>query len=203
MLGAGALARTIADCLPAGTELFWAVSREYLDPADDRYIDISSPSEADRECSVICAVGAPGLRRALVNTWPGSNFTSVVSPTAYFGSDCTVGAGVLVAPCVALSSEVTLGDHSLVHMNAVVGHDVRVGNFASVGPGSTIVGSAVIGDGVLIGAGATVVNSAVLAPGVIVGAGAAVVGDVPTPNAIVVGVPAKVVRVAEDWLNAY
>lgn len=201
LLGAGGHAVAVASFLPAETELFWAVSREYLDPSADRHIDIGSPSDSYRDSHVIGAVGAPGLRRALVNAWPGSRFASLVSEAAYADKGCEFGVGTVVAPGAIVCVGVNAGDHSLVDVGAIVSHEARLGCFTTVCPGATIAGRAVIGDGAFIGAGATVANSVTIAPGVVVGAGAAVVGDVLTPNAIVVGVPARVVRVAEDWLD--
>ena len=43
LLGAGDQAREVASYLPLGTEIFWAVSPEYLGPAGRDQVDITAP----------------------------------------------------------------------------------------------------------------------------------------------------------------
>ncbi|OBI15427.1 hypothetical protein A5712_28290 [Mycobacterium sp. E2327] len=201
-LGAGAQARETASYLPTGTEVFWAVSREYL-AADARdQIDITAPSPADRNAWVLAAVGAPAVRRDLVAAWPGDRFFTVVSPAAYVDPSCTIGAGSVIAPAAVLTVDVVVGEHCQVNVGATLSHEVHLSSFVTIGPGAHLAGGVHLGDGVFVGVGASISNDLTIASGVVIGAGATVLADVATPNAVVVGVPASVVKVREGWLDA-
>lgn len=202
LLGAGGQALETASYLPPGTEVFWAVSPDFLDPAAHDHVDITAPTPADRNAWVVGAVGAPQLRRDLVATWPGDRFTTVVSPAAYVGPSCTIGAGSVIAAGAVLTVDVLLGEHCQVNVGATLNHHVHLGAFVTVGPGVHLGGRVRLGDGVFVGIGANISNDVTLAPGVVVGAGATVLADVSTPNAVVVGTPASVVKVRDGWLAA-
>ncbi|MCV7442348.1 hypothetical protein H7K33_08935 [Mycobacterium paraense] len=202
LLGAGAQAREAASYLPTGTEVLWAVTRDYLDVGAGDQIDIHSPSPADREAGVLAAVGAPALRRDLVAAWPGDRFVTVVSPAAYVDSSCTIGAGSVIAPGAVLTVDVVVGEHCQVNIGATLSHDVTLSSFVTIGPGAHVAGGVRLGDGVVVGVGASISNDLTIASGVVVGAGATVLADVPIPNAVVVGVPATVLKVRDGWLDA-
>lgn len=202
LLGAGAQGRETASYLPTGTEVFWAVSPDYLDSGARDQVDITAPSPADRDAWVLAAVGAPGLRRDLVAAWPGDRFMTVVSPAAYLDPSCTIGVGSVIAPGAILTVDVIVGEHCQVNVGATLSHDVCLSSFVTIGPGAHIAGGVQLGDGVFVGVGASISNDLTIAPGVVVGAGATVLTDVLIPNAVVAGVPASVVKVREGWLDA-
>lgn len=202
LLGAGSQAREAASYLPTGTEVFWAVTPDYLDAGARDQIDLNSPSPADRESWALAAVGAPALRRDLVAAWPGDRFVTVVSPAAYVDSSCTIGAGSVIAPGAVLTVDVVVGEHCQVNIGATLSHDVTLSSFVTIGPGAHVAGGVRLGDGVFVGVGASISNDLTIAPGVVVGAGATVLEDVATPNAVVAGVPARVVKVRDGWLDA-
>ena len=202
LLGAGGQAREAASYLPPGTEVFWVVSPECLDPAGRDQVDITAPSPADRNAWVLGAVGAPALRRDLVAAWPGDRFVTVVSHAAYVDPSCTIGAGTVIAPGAVLTVDVVVGEHCQVNIGATLSHDVHLGSFVTIGPGAHLAGRVRLGDGVFVGIGASISNDVTIASGVVVGAGATVVADVMTPNAVVAGVPASVVKIRDSWLDA-
>lgn len=202
MLGFGGAARAFASYLAPGTDVFWAVTSDHLEPGRPDLIDITSPEPLERASAVLGAVGAPGLRRKMIGMWPGDRFATVVSDRAHVESSCDMGSGTVVAPGAVISVNVIIGEHSQVNIGATVSHDSRLGTYVTVCPGADIGGEATLSDGVFIGIGAIVSNNVTLAPGVVVGAGATVLSDVLTPNSVVVGTPAKTVKVREDWLNA-
>jgi sugar O-acyltransferase (sialic acid O-acetyltransferase NeuD family) len=201
LLGAGGQAREVQSYLPSGTDVFWAVSSQYLEDDGVDQVDISAPPDGAAEAWVVAAVGAPAVRRDLVNAWPGNCFATVVSPAAYVGDSCTIGAGTIIAPGAVLTVDVAVGRHCLINAGATLSHDVELSSFVTIGPGAHIAGRVRLGDGVFVGIGATISNSVTIAPGVVIGAGAVVLSDVPTPNAVVTGVPAKVRSVRNDWLD--
>jgi sugar O-acyltransferase (sialic acid O-acetyltransferase NeuD family) len=202
LLGAGGQAREVASYLPPGTEMFWAVSSDYLDTATHDMIDICAPLPADRDAAVIAAVGAPALRHKMVTTWPGESFATVVSSAAHVDPSCRIGAGTVVAPGAVITVDVVVGEHCLINVGATLSHDVQVASFVTIGPGAHVAGRARLGDGVFVGMGANISNDVTLAPGVVVGAGATVLSDVTTANAVVAGVPASMVKVRNGWLDA-
>jgi sugar O-acyltransferase (sialic acid O-acetyltransferase NeuD family) len=202
LLGAGGQAREVASYLPPGTEVFWAVSAEYLNPRDPAHVDISSPGRRDRESWVVAAVGPPAVRRDMVAAWPGKRFLTILSPAAYVDRSCRVGAGSVIAPGAVLTVDVEIGEHCLVNVGATISHDVALSSFVTVGPGAHISGRVHLGGGVFVGVGASISNNVDIAPGVVIGAGATVLHDITTPNTVVVGVPARPIEVRGDWLDA-
>lgn len=203
LLGAGDQAREVASYLPLGTEIFWAVSPEYLGPAGRDQVDITAPPASVIDAAVVGAVGAPALRRDLVSAWPGERFTTVVSEVAHVDPSCLISPGTVVAPGAILSVNVVVGEHCLVNIGVTLSHDVHLSPYVTVSPGVHIAGRVRVGAGAFIGIGACISNDVTLAPGVVVGAGAVVLRDVTTPNALVAGVPASVIKIREGWLNAF
>ncbi|ASW86165.1 acetyltransferase [Mycobacterium intracellulare] len=201
LLGAGQHAREVASYLPPGTEVFWALSPDYLDGGRGQ-VDITAPSPTDRNSWVTGAVGAPALRRDLVAAWSGDRFLTIISPAAYVDPSCTIGAGTVVAPGAILTVDVIVGDHCQINIGATLSHGVRLASFVTISPGAHLAGGACLGEGVFVGIGASISNGVRLASGVVVGAGATVLADVITPNAVVAGVPASVVKVRDRWLDA-
>lgn len=202
LLGAGGQAREVASYLPAGTEVFWALSPDYLDAGIKDAVDITAPPPAYRDAAVIGAVGAPELRRRMVDAWPGDRFATVVSPAAYVDPSCILGEGTVIAPGAVLTVDVVVGAHCQVNVGATLSHDVHLGSFVTIGPGAHVAGRVRLCDGVFVGIGARIANDVTIASGVVIGAGATVLADVLIPNAVVVGVPASVVKVRDGWLDA-
>lgn len=202
LLGAGGQAREVASYLPPDTDVFWAVSPDYVDAARSDHVDITAPSPAARGATVVCAVGAPALRRDLVAAWPGDRFATVISPAAYVDPSCTIGAGTVVAPGAILSVNVVVGEHCQVNIGATLSHDVRLASFVTICPGAHLAGWVRLGEGVFVGVGANISNDVTIASGVVIGAGATVLVDVTTPNAVVAGVPATVINIRDGWLDA-
>ncbi|GAA1439918.1 hypothetical protein [Leifsonia poae] len=198
ILGAGGQASELAAYVGAESVSFYAVDAQHLSAAG-RTIDVTAPSDEQRGCEVIAAVGAPAVRRELVSRWPGDRFGAYVSPAAYVGPTVGIGDGSIVSPGAVLTASVLVGHHVIVNVGASISHDVVVGDFATIGPGARIGGHCRLGAGVVIGIGAVVKNDVAIADGVIVGAGAVVVADVEEPNAVVIGNPARTLRIAEGW----
>lgn len=201
LLGAGSQAREIISYLTQDTEVFFAVTSDYLDPENHRLVDINNPTDNDRMSPVICAVGPPGLRRRLVEEWPGTAFATVISESAYVGSSCQIGLGTVISPGSVLTVNVNVGAHCQINVGATLSHDVEIGSFVTIGPGAHLAGNVRLGDGVFVGAGANVINEITIAPGVVIGAGSTVLADISVPKAVVVGSPAKITSVREDWLS--
>jgi sugar O-acyltransferase (sialic acid O-acetyltransferase NeuD family) len=200
ILGNGGHAREIESYLGTETVAFRAVGASYR---SGDLIDIAAPGAEHAELPVVAGVGAPGLRRTLVQLWPGSSYHGVVAPTAYIGPEVTLGAGCVIAPGAVLTTSITLGDHVHVNVGATLAHDTVVGDFTTISPGANLGGNCTLGAGVVIGIGAILREGITLADGVVVGAGAVVLRDVLEPNSVVVGNPARHLSTNADWASAF
>jgi sugar O-acyltransferase (sialic acid O-acetyltransferase NeuD family) len=201
LLGAGGHAREIRSYLPPGTSTFNAVSAEFLGQAGEDLIDITDPSRSDRATPVVAAVGAPGLRRKLVEQWPGNSYFVLVAPDTHVSPETDLAPGSVIAPGVVITTGVSLGAHTHINIGATISHDCSLGSFVTISPGVHLGGHVTVADGVFIGIGASVAPGVRLATGVVVGAGATVLRDVLEPNAVVAGVPASPISLNAGWLD--
>ncbi|MCA8965831.1 MAG: acetyltransferase [Planctomycetes bacterium] len=144
---------------------------------------------------VVCAVGAPSLRRRLVGeaTRLGLSFASVVHPAAVVPGEAAVGVGAIVSAGAVTTSSMRLGDHVIVNLGCTIAHDAVLGDFVTLAPGVHISGHVQIGGGCDLGTGAVVLPKVKIGEGTIVGAGAVVTRDLPA-NVTAVGVPARVIK---------
>jgi sugar O-acyltransferase (sialic acid O-acetyltransferase NeuD family) len=147
------------------------------------------------EVEVVCAIGAPRGRRALVSALRerGVRFAGAVHPSVRQSEFVDLGAGCIIGAHAVLTSQVQLGEHVVIGVGAVVSHDCVVDAFATLAPGVVLAGGVRIELGAELGAGATVIPGKRVGRGALVGAGATVVADVP-PNVVAAGVPARVLR---------
>lgn len=181
---------------------FRAVDKQYIDQENSNdLIDIESPEDHHRELPVIAAIGAPAIRKFMIEKWPGERYESIISEHAVVDKSVKVGEGCMIAPRAVVTTNVEIGNHSLINVAASIQHNSVIGEFVTIGPGSHIAGNVVIGDGVFIGMGANVSNNIRIASGVVIGAGAVVIRNIEEENSIYVGVPAKKIGMNEDWLS--
>lgn len=110
--------------------------------------------------------------------------------TSYVGSNCTLGAGLMMYPGSIITTNVTTGIHVHLNCNAVVSHDCVVGDYSTISPGAKLNGNVTIGKGVFVGTGAIVLEKLTIGDWATIGAGAVVTKDVP-PNETHVGIPAR------------
>ena len=200
LLGAGAHADEIAEYIPAGSVAFRAVDDAYLQPSDLTLISISTESRAHLETPVIAAVGAPGLRRALIGRWRGTHFARVVAQSAVVSPSASIGDGSVVMAGAICSTRVKVGSHVSINIGATVSHDTVLGDYSTLSPGVHVSGRCVIGKGVFLGTGVVVADGVTIADGAVVGAGAVVIKDITEPGTYV-GVPAHFTRQREGWLH--
>jgi len=177
---------------------FRAVEKPYVN--DHARIDIEDPGELV-DYPVVFAVGAPGLRRRLVQLWPGNNYTKVISRSSYIDDSSDIKEGVIIAPSAVITTNVIIGAHALINVGASVQHDSVIGDFVTVSPGARIGGNVDIGDGVFVGMGASIIQRVRIASGIVIGAGATVMADLLEENGVYVGTPAKLVKRNEGWIH--
>lgn len=197
ILGAGRQAlETAGYCAALGIETAFFVEEQ--PPAYDRHLEqYSSPIRplggelsSFANLPAIAAVGSPGVRRRLVEGWPGDTWFTLISEQAWVSPEATIGVGSTVAPMAVVNRFAALGSHVIVNTGATISHDTTVGEFTSIGPGVSVGGCASIGAGVVLGIGATVRDRVRIGEGAFVAAGAVVVDDVPS-GVVVMGVPAR------------
>lgn len=202
LLGAGAHAREVAEYAPPRQVAFFAVETAYLNPRRAELIDIETIDPARLGVAVVGAVGAPGLRKRLVDLWRGDVFARVISPTSWVSPSATLEDGVMVMALAAVSEGVHLGKHVVINLGATVSHGCSLSEFVTLSPGVHIAGDCTIGPGVFLGVGATVSNGISICDGTVVGAGAVVISDIDTPGTYV-GVPARKVGAYDGWLSGF
>ena len=211
VFGAGGHGRELADVVEARAEADASVKLIGLvddDPATHGrrwgtriVLGGSDWLEAHPGIGVVCGVGAPALRRAVVQRLSALelHFPVLVHPSVITTPFVRMGAGTVITAGCVLTNEIELGEHVHVNRVSTLGHDVKIGSFCHVAPGTVISGNVQLGEGVDVGAGATVIQNLRIGAWSIVGAGATVVDSLP-PNVTAVGVPARIIATrAPGW----
>lgn len=149
-----------------------------------------------RDCSVVVAIGAPAIRRRVVNALSAigvKGFATLVHPSAQVGKFVVLGAGCMISATAVITTDVVLGGHVVVNTGAVVSHDCRVADYATIGPQACLCGGVLLGEGADLGAGGTLMPGVPVGDWAVVGAGATVIGGVGA-NETVAGCPSRVLR---------
>ena len=123
----------------------------------------------------------------------GTQFGTVVHPSAIISRTSSIGEGSIVSPRVVVAAHTRVGRHTLLNRGVLIGHHTRLGDFVTVNTGANIAGACQVGHQVFVGMGAVVLDHLTVGDGAVIGAGAVVTKDVPA-RALVVGVPARIVR---------
>lgn len=203
ILGAGGQARELTEY--CGREvIFYSVTGEYLTPetAEHSLISIKDPPPGLEHTSVVIGVGAPGVKKLLLDLWPGSRFSTIQAKCAYVAKNVSIAEGSVVAPQAAVMAGTRIGAHVLLNTGSTVSHDCSIGDFSTVSPGVHIGGGCSIGHGAFIGIGATIRDGICIGDGAVIGAGAVVIADV-LECEVVAGVPAKHLRTANGWMQEF
>ncbi len=213
IIGAGGFGREVLDIFDAINDieptfdvLGFIVDPEYGSPGtivNDKPILGSLDWLAGRQNDVelVCAVGAPELRRLLVERARaiGARFCSIRHPTVVASRWISVSDGSLLAAACVLTNQIRIGGHVQVNLDCTIGHDCTLDDFVTVAPGVHISGNVTIGEGAFIGTGANLLERVKIGRWAVVGAGSTVLDEVPA-NSIVVGVPARVIKSRpEGW----
>lgn len=201
IIGKGGQADEAESFLKDSKVEFYALNEEYIDKENAKQINIVNPDEYQRMLPVVAAIGAPAVRKRMIEQWPGEKFATIVAEYAYVDESSVIGEGSIIAPRAVITTNVEIGKHAIINIAASVSHNCKIGDYVTISPGAHIAGNVELGDGVFIGIGAIVSNNIKIASGVVVGAGAVVVRDIEQSNSVVVGSPAKTIRVNEGWLN--
>lgn len=199
ILGSGGQADEAQSYFAQGDIVFRAVDPSFIE--NESLIDITNPTQEQQQTPVVAAVGAPAIRREMVEKWSGTTYASIVSEHSLVDKTTKVGEGCIIAPGAVLTTNIEVGNHVVINTNVTIGHDSKVGDYATISPGANIAGHVTIEDGVFIGIGAVVSNDISIAKGSVIGAGAVVIDNITDENAVYVGVPAKKIKQNEGWLR--
>ncbi|MDH3254100.1 MAG: acetyltransferase [Acidobacteriota bacterium] len=214
ILGAGGFAREVLDVFEACNDreetynvLGFVVDSRFGLPGtsiNDKEIlgNLGWLAERAREVEVICAVGAPEIRRSLVARAEavGCRFCSVVHPNAVLTRRIELGPGTVVTAGCILTNNIRLGPHVHLNLDCTVGHDSVLEGFATIAPGVHVSGNVRIGTGAYVGTGANILEKITIGAWSVVGAGSTVIRDIPR-GATAVGSPAKVIKESVEGLQ--
>lgn len=157
---------------------------------------IGSISEFKPEASdeVICALGQPALRKAVVERLQrvGAKFHTFVDDRATLGMGVALGDGAVVCPGTVISANATIGNHVHVNFNCSVGHDTVLKDYVTLSPSANVMGQVTVGQATFLGGSAVVLPRISIGERVVIGAGAVCVNPV-NPDLTVVGNPAHVI----------
>lgn len=198
LVGSGGQADEAEACFDGHVD-FRAVSARYV---TDGLVDVANPTKEQGHTAVVAAVGAPGLRRQMIEEWPGSEYGTIIALSADIDKSATIGRGSIVSKNAVITTDVKIGEHVIINVAASVQHGSTIGDYSTVGPGVRIGGGVHIGKGVFIGIGAIIANGASIADGVVIGAGAVVLprASLDAESGVYIGAPVTLKRTNKDWL---
>lgn len=150
-------------------------------------------TESQEQCWAICAIGAPKVRRQVVerlSCFSNLKFATLIDPNVLVSERVQIGEGSIICAGSVLTVDIRLGRHSIINLNCTVGHDVAFGDYLTAYPSVNISGGVSGRDCVEIGTGVQIRQGLKLCSNVTLGAGAVVVRDITQPGTYV-GVPAR------------
>lgn len=137
-----------------------------------------APGERD---VVICAIGAPKVRREVVEVLRSKDAptTIFVHDRAIIGDNVVLGIGTIVCPGVLVSCDVQIGEYVHINIGSTIGHDVSIGDFVTLSPACNLNGNVTIEGGVFLGTAVSIIPEKRIGASSIVGAGSVVVKNIP------------------------
>lgn len=141
---------------------------------------------------LICAIGAPHVRRAVVEKLEARSgtFVQFVHDSVITGQNVVTQSGLLVCPNVVMSSDIEVGGHVHINTNCTIGHDVIIEDFVTLSSSCNLTGGVVIESDVFLGTAVTVIPGKKIGSASLVGAGSVVLRNVP-PGVTSFGNPSK------------
>ena len=152
-------------------------------------IEDYQPSSSE---SLVVAILDPTTKKRIVESLvhKGSNFYTLIHPSAIIGRNVSVGKGCVICPGCILTCDITLGDFVFINACSTIGHDTIIKDYTSVNGKVEITGNVNVGKECFFGVGAKVIPERLIGDGSRVGAGSIVIKNVP-PGSTVFGNPAK------------
>ena len=150
------------------------------------------PVAGDR---LLLAIGAPDARRRVAEALSsrGSEFLTLVHPTAIIASSACIGHGSIICPYAIVSDACRVGRFAIMNYHTALGHDASTGDFAVLSPYATLGGAARIEDDVFLGLHASIGPGKTVGRNSKVSANTCVLMNVP-PRSLAFGVPGRIVN---------
>ncbi len=113
--------------------------------------------KSSEEYYFLIANGNPKYRKAAYDRLKKNErkLFTLIHPTAYLASNCTIGEGTIICPNTIVNSNTDIGDASLINVFSSIGHHSRVGKFTVLSPFCSLSGYSKIGDSCFLGSRAT------------------------------------------------
>ena len=136
------------------------------------------PGERD---VVICAIGAPEVRRAVVEVLKsnGAQMAIFIHDRAVLGDNVVVGIGTVVCPDVLVSCDVQIGEYVHINTGCAIGHDVTIGDYVTLSSACNLTGNVVVENDAFLATAVSVIPGKRIGAGSLVGAGSVVLKNVP------------------------
>lgn len=145
---------------------------------------------------VVVAVGAPALRRRVVNALHGRigrRWATLVHPSSWIGRQVQLGLGSVVCAGCQITTDIRIGEHAHVNLGCTIGHDTQLGSFVTLNPGVNVSGNVTLSEGVEVGTGSILIPHVNVGAWAIIGAGSVVTRTLQS-DTTAVGAPAKVIK---------
>lgn len=165
---------------------------EWEAPHGTKVIGNTSSYEAEPHDRFLISPGDPQIRDMLASRLAdrGSEFFTLIHPTAYVAPTARIEPGCIVGPFANVGSYAELGSHVLLNLYSAVGHDTRIGSCSVFSPYAVANGGSIIGRKIFMGSHAVVTPNTKVGDQCKIAAGAVAYHDVPD-NSLAAGNPAK------------
>ncbi len=151
-------------------------------------------NETKEELHVAIAIADTETREKIKSqlTNPRLQFPSLIHPSVFVNTDCSVGEGSIICAGVFMTVNVHIEPFAIVNLKCTLGHDCVLESFSSLMPSVNVSGNVKIGKGVYVGAGAILLQGSSIGDNSVVGAGAVVNKSFDNGKRIM-GVPARAI----------
>ena len=152
--------------------------------------------EVKESLSVVCAIGAPTVRKMIVNRLRGNSnlsFPALIDPSVKMSESVVLRMGCVILMDCILTVDIEVGEFTIINWDSSIGHDSSVDSFVTIYPSCNISGNVRIGELCEIGTGTQVIQVISIGESTVVGAGSVVVRHLPA-YCTAVGVPAKPIK---------
>lgn len=151
--------------------------------------------KAQNDVYAVCAVGAPHIRKKIIEKLKGSSitFASIIDPSVLLSDKVQIGEGCIICAGTILTVDVTVGNHVIINLDCTVGHDAVLYDYVTIYSSVNVSGNVTVETCVELGTGAQIIQGKSIGADTVIGAGAVVVKDMPE-NCTAVGSPAKPIK---------
>lgn len=201
IVGAGGFGREVynwmSDVLELGSNYcFKGFLDDNLEALDGFSIDAEVKAIADysynSEDLLICGIGNPLLKKKLCLPLieMGSDFLTLIHPSAIIGPSSKIGKGSVICPKVVITCDIIIGEMVTINLMTTIGHDAKIGSWSTVSAQCDITGYVEIEESVFMGSGSRVIPKKKVGTSAIIGAGSVVIREVPSYSTVF-GNPAR------------